>query len=129
MGTVAQAPVPGRPLGVAILAVLIGLLGFITLIAGILLLVGVAAGAFLAVPGFFGYGGLTLGAIILVIGIILLAVATGLWDLRMWALALAILVLIFYLVIYALGGDFLSLGFIVSLILLLYLVAVSRHFS
>lgn len=118
-----------RPLGVAIIAVLIGILGFITLLAGILLLVGVAAGAYLSVPAFLGYGGLTLGLIILVLGIILLAVATGLWDLRMWALALAILVLIFYLIVYALGGDYVSLGFILSLLLLIYLVAVSRHFS
>ena len=122
-------PTPGRPLGVAIIAVLIGIFGFFILLAGILLIVGVAASAFFAVPVFLGYGGLTLGLIIFVIGLILLAVAYGLWDLRMWALVLAILVLILYVVVYALAGDFVSLGFILSLILLLYLVAVSRHFS
>ena len=124
-----NAPVNTRPLGVALLAVLIGLFGFLVLIAGVLVLVGVAAGAFLSVPAFFGTAGLTLGVIVFIVGIILLAVAYGLWDLRMWALALAILVLILYLVVYALAGDFVSWGFIISLLLLVYLVAVSRHFS
>ncbi len=118
-----------RPLGVAILAVLIGLFGFFTLLGGLLLLVGVAAGTLFSIPLFLGYSGLTLGLIIFVVGVVLLAVAYGLWDLRMWALVLAVLVLIFYLVVYGLAGDFVSLGFILSLLLFVYLVAVRRHFT
>jgi hypothetical protein len=129
MSTTVTTTTSTRPLGVAILAVLIGLFGFLVLLAGILVLVGVAAGAFFAVPAFLGAAGLTLGLIVFIIGIVLLAVAYGLWDLRMWALVLAILVLILYVVGYALAGAFVSLGFLFSLVLLIYLVAVSRHFS
>lgn len=118
-----------RPLGVAVLAVLIGLFGLLTLLGGLLLLVGVAAGALPSIPLLFGVGGLTAGAIFFIIGLVLLAVAYGLWDLRMWALALAVLVLIFYLVVYGVAGAFVSVGFLLSLLLLVYLIAVRRHFS
>jgi hypothetical protein len=118
-----------RPLGVAIIAILIGIFGFFTVIGGILLLAGSTVGLAFGVPGFLGLTGFVLGVIVLIVGLLLLAVAYGLWDLRMWALALAVIVLIFELVANALAGAFLSLGFIVSLLLLIYLIAVSRHFS
>jgi hypothetical protein len=118
-----------RPLGVVIIAVLIGILGFLTLVGGLLILAGVAVGALFAVPLFFGVGGLVLGLIVTVIGIILLAVAYGLYNLEIWALALAVIVLLIELVVYGIAGAFVSLGFILSAILLVYLLAVSGHFS
>jgi len=117
------------PLGVAIIAILIGILGFFTLLFGILVLAGVTVSAFFGVPVFLGVGGLTLALIVIILGIVLLAVAYGLWDLNMWALALAVLVLIVEMAIYGLAGAFVSFGFIASLILFVYLLAVSSHFS
>ncbi|MGA8663857.1 MAG: hypothetical protein WB809_02140 [Thermoplasmata archaeon] len=117
------------PVGVAIIAILIGILGFFTLLFGILVLVGIGASAYFGVPVFLGVGGLTLALIVIILGIVELAVAYGLWDLNMWALVLAILVLIVEMAIYGLAGAFLSLGFLLSLVLFIYLLAVSRHFS
>jgi len=117
------------PVGVAIIAVLIGILGFFTLLFGILVLVGVTASAYFGAPVFLGVGGLTLALIVIILGILELAVAYGLWDLNMWALVLAILVLIVEMAIYGLAGAFISLGFLLSLVLFIYLLAVSSHFS
>jgi hypothetical protein len=117
------------PLGVAILAVLVGILGFFILIGGILLLAGVAVGSFLGVPAFFGVGGLLLALIVTVLGIIVLAIAFGLWNLNIVALVLAVLFTLFEMVVYGLAGDFLSVGFILSLIVFVYLLAVSNRFS
>jgi len=120
---------PSRPLGVAILAVLIGIYGFLVILAGALVIAGATALKFFGVPSAFaGIGGVTLGAIVLVIGLIILGLAVGLWHLRMWALVLTILFLLFELVLYGLAGAFVSLGFILALILFVYLLAVHRHF-
>lgn len=118
-----------RPLGVAIIAILIGIFGAFTVLGGLLLLVGVTVGLAVGVPSFLGVGGILLALIVLILGVVLLAVAYGLWDLRMWALALAVIVLLLEIVFYGLAGAYLSVGFIVSVLLLIYLVAVSRHFS
>jgi hypothetical protein len=118
----------GLPLGVAILSVLIGIFGFFILILGLLILLG-GAGVFgaLGVASVFGMTGTIAGVIVLVIGVIILGVAVGLWNQEMWALVLAVLVLLFYGVV-----DFLSsswLGLVIVVILLVYLVAVARHFD
>ncbi len=121
-----------RPLGVAILAVLIGIYGFFIFLIGLLLAVG--SSVFAAFGGSnpfhtFGYSGVVGGLIVLIIGLIILGLAVGLWHLRMWALVLTILFLILEVVIYALAGTYATFGFIVAVILLIYLIAVSRHFS
>lgn len=125
-------PTSTRPLGVAILAVLIGIYGFVVFLLG--LLVAVGSGVFGALGGGnllggLGVGGVIGGVIILIIGLIILGLAVGLWHLRMWAQVLTILFLILELVLYGLAHAFVSFGFIVALLLLIYLVAVSRHFS
>jgi hypothetical protein len=120
---------PSRPLGVAILAVLIGLYGFLVILLGGLLLVGSSLGVVgVGLPHAFGVTGALAGAIVLIIGLIILGLAVGLWHLRMWALVLTLLFLAFEMVSYGLAGDFLSIGFILALILFVYLLAVSRHF-
>jgi hypothetical protein len=120
---------PSRPLGVAILAVLVGLFGVLLVVAGVLVLAAVTALSVLGVSSSFaGLHGIALGVVILVIGLVILGVALGLWHLRMWALVLALIITFLYLVSYALAGDFASLGFIFSLILFVYLLAVHRHF-
>ena len=121
-------PARSRPLGVAILSVLIGIYGFLVFLAGLLVLAGVAVSSYLGIPALGGYGGIILGLIVLVIGLIILGVAVALWRLRLWALVLALIVTFIELAIYGLAHDFLSLGFILSLLIFVYLIAVSRHF-
>lgn len=132
MATPTTAETPrSRPLGVAILAFLIGLFGFLWFLVGLLIVAGVSIHAFtgLGISGAFGpTTGLVAGIIILVVGLIVLGVAVGLWRLHMWALVVAILVLLLEMVVYGLAGDFVSFGFIVSILLFLYLLAVHRHF-
>ncbi len=115
------------PLGVAILALLIGIFGFFVLLLGLVgLLVGVGVG--LAGPGsVFGVTGVVAGLIVTVIGVVILSVAYGLWGQELWALALAILVLLFFGVIEFLSSAWLGLAVVV--VLLVYLAAVSNHFD
>lgn len=125
-------PTMRRPLGVAILSVLIGLYGFVVFLIGLLIAVGSSLSSTLggATPlHSLGATGVLAGLIVLVIGLIILGLAVGLWHLRMWALVLTILFLIVVVVLDGLAGAFVSFGFIVGVILLIYLVAVSRHFS
>ncbi len=125
-----NAPTASRPLGVAILAVLVGLFGILLVIGGVLVL---ALGSTSLVSdlelGISGTSALLLGIIVLVYGLVVLGVAVGLWDLRMWALALAVIVLLVQIAFHAIDNTYLSVGFFVDLLLLIYLIAVSRHFS
>jgi hypothetical protein len=117
------------PLGVAILAILIGIFGFVVLLGGILLLLTVAGysvGA-LGASTVFGTSGLVAAIIITIIGLVILSVAVGLWNQELWALVLAILVLLVYGAVDLFAGSWLWLVIIVLLIV--YLVAVSRHFD
>jgi hypothetical protein len=125
-----SAPEPGRPLGVAILAILIGIYGVLLILVGLLIAVTASAAGVLGVhtPYTFGAAALVVGIVTLIIGLIILGLALGLWHLRMWALVLTLLFLAFEMVIYGLAGAFISLGFILALILFIYLLAVSRHF-
>jgi len=116
------------PLGVALLAVLIGIFGFLVLVAGALLLV--FGTSFVFGTGsvtVFGTGGTIAGLVLLLIGAVILAVATGLWDQELWALALALIVLLFYGVVEFVAQSWLSVLVIGAL--LVYLVAVSNHFD
>lgn len=128
------APPPRRslPLGVAVLSVLIGLYAIVLVVLGALVLAGVAVGVlgqyFGSVTSFAGLTGAVLGGILLVVGLIILGIAVALWRLRMWALVLAILVLFFEIVVYAIAGQFYTVGFVLSVVILLYLIAVHRHF-
>jgi hypothetical protein len=121
---------PSRPLGVAILAILIGIFGFFWIVSGILVLAGVAALAYLnagALPGIVGLSGIVAGAIILIIGLIILGIALGLWHLRLWALVLALLVLLVVVVSDGIAHDY-SWGILLGILLFVYLLAVHRHF-
>jgi hypothetical protein len=114
---------------VAILAILVGIFGFVWIVGGVLILAGAAAFSYLGLSsGFAGLSGYVLGAVVLIVGLIILGVALGLWHLRMWALVLALIVTFLELVSYGLAGAFASLGFILALIIFVYLIAVHRHF-
>ena len=131
MGAPASSYTPSfpasRPLGVAILAVLVGLFGILLVLVGLLALVGSLALAFLS-PGLslFGLPLLAFGVVFLVFGIIVLVAAVGLWHLRLWALVLALIVSFIELVQY--GASHSWLGFAVIFLIFVYLIAVHRHF-
>jgi hypothetical protein len=117
-----------RPILVSILAILVGIYGFIVVLLGLFLLVGNTLLSSFGGASFLGYTGYVAGAIVLIVGLIILGVAVGLWHLRVWALVIALLFLLLEMVVYGLAHAFLSFQFIVSLILFIYLLAVSRHF-
>jgi hypothetical protein len=114
------------PLGVAILAVLIGIVGFVFLLVGVLLIVYLSAGA---LSGFVVYGAsLVGGLVLLILSLVMLAVAYGLWNQELWALVLSIIVVGFLWLSDVVAGRIFSLGAILLFLLLVYLVAVHRHF-
>lgn len=124
------------PLGVAVLAVLVGIFGAFLLLAG--LVVTLVALFHIAATGWttgFGTGAVS-GLITLLFGAIILAVAFGLWDQELWALVLAIIAVgaaVVWFIVLPLYtgsgvGSVVNLPAIVSGILLIYLVAVSDHF-
>ena len=124
------APPPRRslPIGVAILALLVGLYGFFVFVVGLLAFAGITVATYLGEPLKFGLTGYALAALVTVIGLIILGIGVALWRLRLWALVLGLLFLLFEIVSYALAGAYLSLGFLLALVIFLYLIAVNRHF-
>ncbi len=129
MSAPAYARYPTRPLGVTVLAILIGVFGFLLLVSGALLLVGAHGVALLGLPRtLFGLGGPIAGFLALIVGLILLGLALGLWNLRMWAYVLALVFVIFELISFGLGGGVLTIGFLFLLFLLVYLLVVARFF-
>ncbi|HTW76249.1 MAG TPA: hypothetical protein VMG14_00585 [Thermoplasmata archaeon] len=137
MSGYANAPVvPGLPLGVAVLAVLTGLVGAFLLFGGILVVAVALFGiASLGWASMFGTG-LFAGLIVLLVGAVILAVASGLWDQEMWAYVLAVIVTgaaALWFVARPLwdGGGLASvetLPALVSGVLFVYLLAVKNHF-
>lgn len=118
---------PARPLGVAILAVLIGIYGIILVIGALLWFFTAGHFAFAGdFPTFVGAGPLVAALVLLILGIIVLAVASGLYNLELWALALTIIVVVITMIATLLEGSL--IWFLVALLLLIYLIAVSRHF-
>jgi hypothetical protein len=86
------APAPRLPIGVAILAVLSGIFGFIVLVVGLLvLLVSLFGVSSFGWATAYGTGAIA-GLIILIVGVVILSVASGLWDQELWALVIAIIV-------------------------------------
>jgi len=124
------APPPRRslPLGVAILSILVGIYGFFLFVIGLLLAVHVAVSDYLGLPFKFGLSGLALGAVVAIVGLIILGIGVALWRLRLWALVLGILFLLYELVTYAWVGHVASVGFVLALVIFVYLIAVHRHF-
>ncbi len=117
-------PPRSRPIGVAILAILIILVGAIFLLAsiGLFLLAGFVA--IRGLPTFFGLGGAILGAVFLIFALLFIGVGLGLWHLRSWAWWLAVIVLVLAII-----GSLADLvGLVIPLILLIYLVLVRHHF-
>jgi hypothetical protein len=124
------APPPRRslPLGVAILSLLVGIYGFVLFLIGLLVIGKVAVSSYLGLPSTFGLSGYELGALVAIVGLIILGIAVALWRLRLWALVVGLLFLVYEMVSYAYAGHYASLGFVFALVIFLYLIAVNRHF-
>jgi hypothetical protein len=117
---------PSLPLGVAVLAILIGIIGFFFVLGALLLLIlGVALGG---TSGLF-VGGVVGKLLLLIFGVVLMVVASGLWHRELWALALTILVLVLILIGEVVAGRLLSVTSVVVILLLVYLVLVREHFT
>jgi hypothetical protein len=127
-GQYVSTPSSSLPLGVAILAILIGLVGFLLLLVAVTVIVVFTGLAFFAQFHLFGVG-LVGGIILLIFAVILLGVAFGLWNQELWALALSIIVLIILLISNIYRGDLVSLSSLILFLLLIYLAAVHRHFD
>jgi len=105
-----------RPLGITIIAIILGIQGVLSIIAGILLLAG-SGGAY-AVPAI----------IALVLGVLYLIVAWGLWTLQPWAFWTTVVLEVITLIngIIALTQHNVATGLlyiVLSLIILVYLFA------
>ena len=125
-----------RPLGVAILAILLGIYGFFYFLGGLFIAVLSSYVITLGGTQAFGFTGAVAGLIIAIMGLIVLGVAVGLWHLRLWALALAVIVLLLYIIepLVNLARNVTSagdaiLGILIPLVLLIYLLLVRRHFT
>jgi hypothetical protein len=120
--------VPQRPLGVAILSVLIAIFAFVLLLAGILYVLSSYLGSFVPaslelIPSLDIYG----AAIVAVLGAALLGIATALWNQETWALWTTI-VLVFATTAYLFFTESITVLFLVFIVLFLYLISVRRYF-
>ncbi len=117
------APPPSRPIGVAILAILVVLVGVLILIAaiGIFLFSG-----FIAMSGLptFGLAVGIVGAVVLILALIWIAVGLGLWHLRSWAWWLAIIVMLLS-ILGSIGAPALA---VIPILIFVYLILVRHHF-
>ncbi|MHB8352759.1 MAG: hypothetical protein ACYDFT_08775 [Thermoplasmata archaeon] len=125
-----DARVGELPILVGLLAVLIGLFGLFWIVVGVLILLswlGLLAYPMFFAVGVIGSATVVTGALTLIFGVVLMVVATGLWDLETWALYLTGFVVAAVIALLVLAGSF-GLGLLVSVGLFVYLVAVSPHF-
>ncbi len=125
----APPPRQSLPLGVAILSVLVGIYGFILFVLGLLLFGSVAVTqSYFHVPSTFGVTGLALAALVTIFGLVILGIGVALWRLRLWALVLGLLFLLWEIFSYAYAGAYATFGFVFAVIIFVYLIAVHRHF-
>lgn len=114
-----------RPLGVAILAIVIMVVGAVVILIGVAtMLIGGIGGAFLGGP-LLGAIGAFVGLLVTIIGLITFAAGSGLWKMRSWAWWLAMIVL----VIQFIGSLATVIGAVVYGLLILYLILVRQHFN
>jgi hypothetical protein len=119
---------PRLPVGVAILAVLIALSAVVLVIAGLVFLIDAALGNVIP-PIFEAFPGIDLlgAAILAIVGICLLAIATSLWRQETWALWTTV-VLVFVTATYLFFIGSITVLFLLFVVLFVYLLAVRRYF-
>ena len=120
--------VPRRPLGVAIISVLIALGALVLVLAGLLYLLASYLGPLFPtsldlVPTIDIWGAL----ILVVLGAALLGIATSLWRQETWALWTTV-VLVFATTAYLFFTGSITLLFLIFVVLFVYLISVRRYF-
>ena len=120
---------PRLPVGVALLAVLIGIAGFVMVLGALLFVLTVSLGTSVLPTSLeiFQAADLFEALILLVVGVALLAIATSLWRQETWALWTTI-VLVFVTTAYLFFTGFITVLFVLFVVLLVYLLAVRRYF-
>ncbi|TLZ85607.1 MAG: hypothetical protein E6K05_01045 [Methanobacteriota archaeon] len=115
-----------RPIGVAIIAVLSFLAGLVEVLGGAALLGLAAIGATVGAGFLAAFAGI-IGVVLLLVGLVTLAVAIGLWRMRTWAWWIAIIVNIISVVISL--GTLNYVGLVFPLIILIYLFVIRDKFG
>lgn len=119
---------PSLPIGVAVLSVLIALGGLVVLISGLLFLLNEYLGTAIPTQLLIVHQVDVLGAAVLVLlGAVLLGVATALWNQEAWALYTTVIVL-FLALGYLFFTASITVVFLLFLLLFVYLLAVRHHF-
>jgi len=119
---------PSLPIGIAILAVLIAITGVVVLLAGALFLLNAYLGAVVPADLLIIRSVDPVGAAILILlGAILLSVATALWRQESWALWTTVVV-VFAALAYLFFTASITVLFLLFLVLFIYLLTVRRHF-
>ncbi len=119
---------PNRPIGVGLLAFLIGLIGILLLLAGGLFLIQYYTGNLLPTDLLIVHSVSAVGAALLVLlGAVLLALATALWRQEVWALYTTIGVS-FAGLAFLFFTDSITYLFLILLAVFVYLLIVRRHF-
>jgi hypothetical protein len=122
------AVVPRRPLGVAIISVLIAVFGLVIVLAGLIYLLAAFLGGYAPTSVDVLPSIDTLGAVILVfLGAALLGIATSLWRQETWALWTTI-VLVFLTTAYLFFTGSITVLFLVFVVMFVYLISVRRYF-
>ncbi|MGD0249976.1 MAG: hypothetical protein ABSB97_03680 [Thermoplasmata archaeon] len=118
------------PILVGILAVLVALFGiFLLFIGGLRLLSGLGLLTYPSNYAFGVMGGNTVlsGAITIIFGCVFVSVASGLWDLETWALYLTGIVTAIVIGVLLWTASY-GIALVVAAVLLVYLIAVRKHF-
>ena len=120
--------VPRRPLGVAVIAVLIAMFGIVLVLAGVLFLLSSYLGTFVPsslelIPSLDLFGAL----IVAILGAALLGIATSLWDQETWALWTTI-VLVFATTTYLFFTGSITVLLLIFIVVFVYLISVRRYF-
>ena len=119
---------PSLPLGVAVFAILVALGGLLVLVSGILFLLNAYLGTAIPSQLLIVHQVDVIGAAVLVLlGAVLLGVATALWNQEAWALYTTVVVL-FLSLGYLFFTSQITVLFLVFLLLFVYLLAVRHHF-
>ncbi len=119
---------PSLPIGVAVLAVVIGIIGILLILAGGLFLIEVYTNDALPTSVLIIHSIDPVGAALLILlGAILLALATALWRQEAWALYTTVAVS-FAGLTFLFFTNSITYLFLILLVVFVYLLVVRRHF-